>query len=335
MMEKVTAGATGALGNIQMTGFSADNLSGMMEKVTAGATGALGNIQMTGFSADNLSGMMEKVTAGATGAMGNIQMVGFDATHLTGMMEKVTAGATGAMGNIAMTGFDASHLSGMMEKVTAGATGALGNIQMEGFSADNISAMVTQVTAGATGALGNIQMDGFSADNISAMVTQITAGATGALGNIQMTGFSAPVSVVISNSATVSGITYTSSNLEWQIATASETDGLSSGLTWLSDQVRLNWADGVSYCTNLNLNSQTDWRLPTKEEIASLIDTTVSAPKIVSVLVATTQLTYWSFTPNPSYSSTKVWYFHFSHGTMSQAHKTEQKHRVRCVRGGE
>ena len=334
MVEKVTAGATGALGNIQMTGFSADNLSGMMEKVTAGATGALGNIQMTGFSADNLSGMMEKVTAGATGAMGNIQMVGFDATHLTGMMEKVTAGATGAMGNIAMTGFDASHLSGMMEKVTAGATGALGNIQMEGFSADNISAMVTQVTAGATGALGNIQMDGFSADNISAMVTQITAGATGALGNIQMTGFSAPVSVVISNSATVSGITYTSSNLEWQIATASETDGLSSGLTWLSDQVRLNWADGVSYCTNLNLNSQTDWRLPTKEEIASLIDTTVSAPKIVSVLVATTQLTYWSFTPYET-SSTKVWYFHFSHGTMSNAHKSEQKHRVRCVRGGE
>jgi len=144
----------------------------------------------------------------------------------------------------------------------------------------------------------------------------------------------APVSVVISNSATVSGTTYTSSNLEWQIATASETDGLSSGLTWTSDQVRLNWADGVSYCTNLNLNSQTDWRFPTKEEIASLIDTSVSSPKIVSVLVATTQLTYWTSTPNPSYSTKNVWYVHFSHGTLSKANKTDDKHRVRCVRGG-
>ena len=40
-MEKVTAGATGALGNISMTGYSSDNLTSMVEKVTSGATGAL------------------------------------------------------------------------------------------------------------------------------------------------------------------------------------------------------------------------------------------------------------------------------------------------------
>ena len=41
MVEKVTAGATGALGKIEMTGYDSADLTGMMEKVTAGATGAL------------------------------------------------------------------------------------------------------------------------------------------------------------------------------------------------------------------------------------------------------------------------------------------------------
>ena len=55
MMEKVTAGATAALGNIEMDGFSADNLTSMVGKVTAGATAAMGDIQVDGFSADNLT----------------------------------------------------------------------------------------------------------------------------------------------------------------------------------------------------------------------------------------------------------------------------------------
>ena len=45
-----------------MSGYDAADLSGMMEKVTAGATAALGNIEMLGFSSDNLSSMVEKVT---------------------------------------------------------------------------------------------------------------------------------------------------------------------------------------------------------------------------------------------------------------------------------
>ena len=48
-----------------MAGFSADNLTSMVEKVTAGATGALGKIEMTGYDAADLSGMIESA-AGAT-----------------------------------------------------------------------------------------------------------------------------------------------------------------------------------------------------------------------------------------------------------------------------
>ena len=78
MIEKVTAGATGALGYISMTdsgggSFDASDLSGMMSKITAGATGALGNISMANYTSDNLSFMVSKVTAGATGALGKIK----------------------------------------------------------------------------------------------------------------------------------------------------------------------------------------------------------------------------------------------------------------------
>ena len=42
-----------------MTGYESADLPGMLAKVTAGATGAMGNIVMTGYSSDNLTGMME------------------------------------------------------------------------------------------------------------------------------------------------------------------------------------------------------------------------------------------------------------------------------------
>ena len=168
-----------------MTGYDSSDLTGMMEKVTAGATGALGNIVMTGYDSDDLTGMMEKVTAGATGALGNISMTGYDSSDLTGMMEKVTAGATGALGNIVMTGYDSSDLTGMMEKVTAGATGALGNIVMTGYSSDNLTGMMDKMKEGAVGAMDNFAFTGSdgrawnpNTDNFS---SSITAGANAGL----------------------------------------------------------------------------------------------------------------------------------------------------------
>ena len=180
MMENVTAGATGALGYIVMTGYDSSDLTGMMEKVTAGATGALGNIVMTGYSSDNLTGMMEKVTAGATGALGNITMDGYDSSDLSGMVTKITSGATGALGNISMDGYDSNDLSGMVTKITSGATGALGNISMEGYSSDNVSAFTTTITSSVTDSLSNITMSGYNpnTDNLS---SSIAAGTTAGL----------------------------------------------------------------------------------------------------------------------------------------------------------
>jgi len=146
----------------------------MVEKVTAGATGSMGNITgMSSFDATYLTGMMEKVTAGATGALGNITMADYDATDLSGMMEKVTAGATGALGNIVMAGYTSDNLSSMVSNITSGATGALGNISMDGYSSDNLTAFTSTITTSVTGSLSNITMDGYNAntDNLSSSVT--------------------------------------------------------------------------------------------------------------------------------------------------------------------
>jgi endonuclease V-like protein UPF0215 family len=149
----------------------------------------------------------------------------------------------------------------------------------------------------------------------------------------------APVSVIISNTGTdKNGITYTSSNLEWQYATAAENDGLSSasGLSWATSNSHsdlLNWTEAGSYCSSLDLNSQIDWRLPTKTELASLIDTSVTAPKIITELHTTTQSTqYWSST-NVVGATTTVWVVVFDDGTVSNT-STYNDFYFRCVRGG-
>ena len=171
-----------------MDGFSADNLTTMVEKVTSGATEAIGEIEMEGYDSDDLSGMIEKVTSGATGALDQIQISGYDAADLSSMVEKITAGSTKALGKIKMTGFDKDDISGMVEKITTGSTKALGEIKMDGYSSDNLTTMLEKVTEGATGALGEINIEGLDESEFQSLVTKIGDGQPG-LGEIRMDGY--------------------------------------------------------------------------------------------------------------------------------------------------
>ena len=55
MLEKVTAGATAALGNIEMEGFSLDNFTALSLSITNSAIESLGEINLSGFDKDNIS----------------------------------------------------------------------------------------------------------------------------------------------------------------------------------------------------------------------------------------------------------------------------------------
>ena len=137
------------------------------------------------------------------------------------------------------------------------------------------------------------------------------------------------VSVLISNSITISDTGYSSNSLEWQIATASENDGLSTGLTWNSNKLGIN---AGSYCSDMSLNSKTDWRLPTKTELASLIDTSVSAPTIVNELRNTTESSrYKTSTVDWTIGSYGIFYVDFSDSSIGGTNRSYYND-VRCVR---
>jgi hypothetical protein len=94
-----------------MTGYDSGDLSGMVEKISSGATSALGEIEMAGYDSNDLSAMVEKVTSGTTGALGKIQMEGFSSDDISSLESTVSSSTTTALGKIKMTGFDPNNIS--------------------------------------------------------------------------------------------------------------------------------------------------------------------------------------------------------------------------------
>ena len=113
-----------------------------------------------------------------------------------------------------------------------------------------------------------------------------------------------------------------------------------TGLVWeqspnYSDT--LHWYSAKSYCYDLNKGGRKGWRLPTTEELTSLVDLTQSNPALPSghpfnnVYVADY---YWSATTwddIPDYA----WLVHMGNGNLAFDHKLDYVHHVWCVRGGQ
>jgi hypothetical protein len=74
-----------------------------------------------------------------------------------------------------------------------------------------------------------------------------------------------------------------------------------------------------------------DWRLPTIQELLTLVDYTKHSP--ASNLADTKSDFYWAFTVNAPYSD-DAWGVYFYYGYSSYYHKDYNGY-VRCVRNGE
>ncbi len=106
-----------------------------------------------------------------------------------------------------------------------------------------------------------------------------------------------------------------------------------TGLQWQDDEIdNSEWATAITYCTNLPLDGG-GWRLPTIEELETLVDRGTSYPALTEGVFVNGWLhgSLWSSTnlvADETYAYTVV----FSTGLTSSSQKTSYQD-VKCVRG--
>ncbi len=108
-----------------------------------------------------------------------------------------------------------------------------------------------------------------------------------------------------------------------------------TGLVWqqADDNVQRTWADAWNYCQNLELpaGGWTDWRLPSANELMSIVHYGTHNPAINSfAFPGTKSLSYWSATTFARISA-HAWNVRFYYGIVQPSNKNNTLY-VRCVR---
>lgn len=89
----------------------------------------------------------------------------------------------------------------------------------------------------------------------------------------------------------------------------------------------------MAYCGNSMAGGYTDWRLPTDEELESIIDYSGVSPMVPESAFIMFESTYfWTATENQANPTTSAWAVYFAIGTIQPAPKTSQ-YKAICVRG--
>jgi len=87
-------------------------------------------------------------------------------------------------------------------------------------------------------------------------------------------------------------------------------------LIWTANTVgpRAQFADAKKLAENCGVGDHTDWRLPTIEELLSLVDYTRCKPAIDTAFFRCESSWYWSSTPDAESPSVYAWYVYFNYG---------------------
>lgn len=124
------------------------------------------------------------------------------------------------------------------------------------------------------------------------------------------------------------------------VVTSSCGDGLvtdkTTGLVW-AQQIEpgtFTWAEAKARCAASRRGGFTDWRLPTRIELTSLVDFAKgSVPAIdTSVFLGSTSSPAWSISPYANFPS-QGWFVDFSKGNTWYGNASDV-YQARCVRGG-
>ena len=125
--------------------------------------------------------------------------------------------------------------------------------------------------------------------------------------------------------------TYLMNPLSYSINGDGTVTDSNTGLIWQQqdDAIKRTWADAGTYCADLTAGGFSDWRLPEKHELTTILDYDGSQPFIdtVSFLNAKSD-NYWS---SLSYVE-DAWVVGFDNGSVSHISQTSTAY-ARCVRG--
>jgi hypothetical protein len=107
-------------------------------------------------------------------------------------------------------------------------------------------------------------------------------------------------------------------------------------LMWQDDYAakttQYSWSEAKSYCSNLSLAGYSDWRLPTYNELVTIVDYDRYQPAIMpsfkNIVSNDFEKNYWSST---SYNSKEARGMEFRYGFSGGGSKSE-KNFVRCIR---
>ncbi len=103
-----------------------------------------------------------------------------------------------------------------------------------------------------------------------------------------------------------------------------------SGLMWLKNYTSSKtWQEALSHCENSIAGGHTDWRLPNRNELASLVDYTVNSG-VMSSFPGIATKEFWTSTSSLS-EPAKAWPVDFDSGRIIADSKSET-HYVLCVR---
>ncbi|MEA2014215.1 MAG: DUF1566 domain-containing protein, partial [Thermodesulfobacteriota bacterium] len=114
-------------------------------------------------------------------------------------------------------------------------------------------------------------------------------------------------------------VTDTETGLMWQKETASGT---------------YTWQQALAHAEGMTLGGHSDWRLPNRNELQTLVDYSRYNPSINPLLEANTvSSSYWSSTTS-AYNASNAWLVRFSYGYVNAPSKSSSYY-VRAVRAGQ
>ncbi len=107
-----------------------------------------------------------------------------------------------------------------------------------------------------------------------------------------------------------------------------------TGLSWQDNRSatseKVTYEEAEKFCENLKAGKYNNWRMPTLQELSSIVDYTKYNPAILDGFSSGGSVYYWSSTPYIG-DSDKVWGINFKTGATDANGKNYTRH-IRCVR---